>query len=84
MKVKYEALKELGKGVPHKDVAAWFGVPNNTLSTWKKNKANLIESYENGLGVIRVRPQTYENLNKALMKWFLMLRSENVPINEVF
>ena len=31
MKVKYEALKELEKGVPHNDVAARFGVPKNTL-----------------------------------------------------
>ena len=64
MKVKYEALKELEKGVPHKDVAARFGVPKNTLSTWKKNKAKIIESYESGLGVW-VRPETYEALNKA-------------------
>ena len=64
MKVKYEALKELEKEVPHKDVAARFGVPKNTLSTWKKNKAKIIESYESGLGVTRVRPETYEALNK--------------------
>ena len=37
-KIKYKALKELEKGVPHKDVAQMFQVPKNTLSTWKKNK----------------------------------------------
>ena len=35
-KIKYKALKELAKGTPHKDVASLFGVPKNTLSTWKK------------------------------------------------
>ena len=36
-KIKYKALKELEKGTPYKDVASLFGVPKNTLSTWKKN-----------------------------------------------
>ena len=35
-KIKYKALKELEKGIPHKDVAQMFQVPKNTLSTWKK------------------------------------------------
>ena len=37
-KIKYKALKELEKGTPHKDVASLFGVPKNTLLTWKKLK----------------------------------------------
>ena len=36
-KIKYKRLKELEKGTPHKDFAPLFGVPKNTLSTWKKN-----------------------------------------------
>ena len=36
-KIKYQALKELEKGTPHKDVVSLFEVPKNTLSTWKKN-----------------------------------------------
>ena len=36
-KIKYKALEELEKGTPHKDVAFLFGVPKNTLPTWKKN-----------------------------------------------
>ena len=31
--------------------------------------------------VLRVRPETYEALNKALEKWLLILHSENVQIN---
>ena len=51
------------KGVPH------------TIHM-EKNKAKLIEFYESGFfGVKTVRPETYENLNKALTKWFLMLRT---------
>ena len=44
-KIKHKALKELEKGTPHKDVASLFGVPKNTLSTWKKNKDKIFEKY---------------------------------------
>ena len=80
-KIKYKALKELEKGTPHKDVASLFGVPKNTLSTWKKNKDKIFEKYNSGLISKRVKPEKYEELNKAVQKWFLILRSENVPIS---
>ena len=80
-KIKYKALKELEKGTPHKDVASLFGVPKNTLSTWKKNKDKIFEKYNSGLISKRVKPEKYEELNKAVHKWFLILRSENVPIS---
>ena len=38
LKVKYNALKELEKGRPNKDVANQFSIPGSTLATWKKNK----------------------------------------------
>ena len=80
-KIKYKALKELEKGTPHKDVASLFGVPKNTLSTWKKNKDKIFEKYNSGLISKRVKPGKYEKLNKAVHKRFLILRSENVPIS---
>ena len=80
-KIKYKALEELEKGTPHKDVAFLFRVPKNTLSTWKKNKDKIFEKYNSGLISKRVKPEKYEELNKAVHKWFLILRSENVPIS---
>ena len=68
------------KGTPPKDVASLFGVPKNTLSTWKKNKGKIFEKYNRGLISKTVKPEKYEELNKAVHKWFLILRSENVPI----
>ena len=38
LKLKYKAMLELEKGQTNKDVAQLFGVPANTLSTWKKNE----------------------------------------------
>ena len=37
LKVKYEAIEELEKGRPNKDVANQFSIPGSTLVTWKKN-----------------------------------------------
>ena len=44
--IKYKALKDLEKGMTNKDVAAKYGVPKNTLSTWMKNKHKLTTSLE--------------------------------------
>ena len=48
-KIKYKALKELEKGTPQRDVASPFGVPKNTLSTWKKSKYKIFEKCNSGL-----------------------------------
>ena len=48
-KIKYKALKELEKGVPHKYVAQMFQVPKNTLSTWKKKQKNFTNATKVGL-----------------------------------
>ena len=48
MKNKYNALKELEKGVPQKEVALRFGVQKSTLSTWKRNKTKIEVVYHAG------------------------------------
>ena len=80
-KIRYKALKELEKGTRHKDVARMFEVPKNTLSAWKKHKEKTYENYERGLGATRVKADKYEAVNRAVMKWLLIMRSENIPIN---
>ena len=72
-KIKYKALKELEKGTAHKYVASLFGVPKNTLSTWKKNKDKIFEKYNSGLISKRVKPEKYEEPKKAVHKWFFIL-----------
>ena len=47
LKVKYEALKELEKGRPNKDIANQFIIPGSTLATWKKNKQKIFEAVQN-------------------------------------
>ena len=82
LKVKYNALKELEKGRPNKDVANQFSIPGSTLATWKKNKKKIFDAFENSsLKRQRVKTGTYEKLNEALLKWFTSMRGNNIPIN---
>ena len=77
LKIKFNPLKELEKGTLHKDVASFFAETKNSLSTWKKRK--IFQSYVNGLGAKRGNENMA--LSKALKKWLLILRSENVLVN---
>ena len=82
LKVKYEALKELEKGRPNKDVANQFSIPGSTLATWKKNKEKFFEAFQNlSLKRQRVKTETYEKLNEALLNWFTSMCGNNIPIN---
>ena len=75
---------ELEKGKINKEVAQLFGVPANTLSTWKKNKDKIFQAFQQGSATTkRLKIDTYDQVNKAVRKWFKRLGSENVPVNDV-
>ena len=79
-----QALKDLEKGMSSKDVAAKYGVPKNTLSTWVKNKEKLLlDSLEKGSNIKRQKLRTgnFEMVGKAIFNWFLSMRSQNVPLS---
>ena len=83
-KIRYKGLKELDKGTPHKDIGRMFEIPKNTLSTCKKHKEKIYENYERELGATRVKPEKYETVNKAVMKWLLIMLRKNIPKNGPF
>ena len=69
LETKYKALLELEKGKSNKEVAEFFSIPPNTLSTWKKNKEKIYQAYENWIAKIkRIKQDTYEPVNKAVLK----------------
>ena len=75
---------ELEKGKTNKEVAQLFGVPANTLSTWKKNKDKIFQAFQQGSATTkRLKIDTYDQVNKAVRKWFKRPGSENVPVNAV-
>ncbi|XP_057299236.1 tigger transposable element-derived protein 4-like [Hydractinia symbiolongicarpus] len=85
IKEKYLALKELEKeGTTKKSIAKKYGVPPNTLSYWVKNKSDIFTKYESGqYGVKRQKLSSgkYDNIDKAVYKWFVNARERTVPIS---
>ena len=80
-KIKYNALKEIEKITPHKDVVRMIEVPKNTLPTWKKTQRKDLWKLQKRVGATRVKPEKYDAVNKAVMKWLLIMSSENIPRN---
>ena len=84
LEIKYKALLELEKGKSNKEVAKSFGVPANTLSTWKKSKDKVFEAFQKGSATTkRLKVDIYDQVSKGVLKWFTRLRSENVPASGV-
>ena len=75
IKDKYNALKEVEAGKLKLKVAAKYGIPKNTLSTWLKNKNKIFESTKKGSNSKRrrLRHGTFANLNQAMFKWLLVV-----------
>ena len=67
LKVKFEALKELEKGRQNKDVAKQYGIPGSTLATWKKNKENIFDAFENS-SLKRYQNRNIQKVERILVK----------------
>ena len=83
VKDNYNALKEVENGTTKSQVAAKYGIPKNTLSTWLKNKDKIFESTKkvSNSKRQRLRQGTCANLNQAMFKWLLVVRSKNVAVS---
>jgi len=79
---KCKIIKEIEKGMTNKEASEKFGVPKNTISTWMKNKEKLLKGLEqNSSESKKMRSCNYEQVDKAVLKWFSLQRSQNVPID---
>ena len=81
---KYNALKDLEKGLSNKEVAAKYGVPKNTLSTWVKNKQKIFSTFEQSKVTAKrkkLRTGAYDDVDQAVFKWFNSKRSQQIPID---
>ena len=83
IKDKYSALKEVEDGKTKSQVAAKYGIPKNTLSTWLKNKDKIFEATKKGSNSKRqrLRQGTFANLDQAMFKWLLVVRSRDVAVS---
>ena len=84
--VKCKALKDLEKGMTNKDVAAKYGVPKNTLSTWVENKHKLTTSLEKKR-MSSSRKSTccgsYDQIDKVVFHWFVGKRGQEIPNDRI-
>ena len=82
IKDKYNALKEVEDGKTKSQVAAKYGIPKNTLSTWQKNKDKIFEATKKSNSRRqRLRQGTFANLDQAMFKWLLVIQSRDVAVS---
>ena len=79
---KCQIIRQIEKGMTNKEASEKFGVPKNTISTWMKNKDKLFEGLEQSSSdAKKMRRFDYEQVDKAVFKWFSLQRSQNFPID---
>ena len=83
IKDEYSTLKEVEDGKTKSQVAAKYGIPKSTLSTWLKNKDKIFEATKKGSNSKRqrLRQGTFANLDQAMFKWLLIFRSRDVALS---
>ena len=52
--------RDIEKGFSNKEVAAKYGVPTNTISTWVKNKEKYMKALESGSSKRKLRESDFE------------------------
>ena len=66
----------------NKEAADKFGVPKNIDSTWIKNKEKFFQALEESApSTKKLRGCQYKKVDKALFEWFVLQRSQNIPID---
>ena len=82
---KCKVLRDLESGLSNKEVAANYGVPKNTVSTWVKNKAKPFTALKHCSNKRKkLRESDYKRVDDVPFKWFLSKRSHDIPIDGVF
>ena len=77
---KCQIVTQIEKGMTNKDASENFGVPKSTTFTWMKNKDKLFEGLEqSSSNAKKMQGCDYEQVDKAVFKWFSLQRSQNVP-----
>ena len=86
IKDKYNALKEVEDGKTKLQVAAKYAIPKNTLSNWLKKKDIIFEATKKGSNSKRqrLRQGTFANLDQAMFKWLLVVRSRDVAVSALY
>ncbi|XP_049522194.1 tigger transposable element-derived protein 6-like [Dermacentor silvarum] len=82
---KLEIINRVKRGEKKSDVAAAYKIPRSTLSTILKNKADIrakSDKRPGARGAQRVCTAVYEDVEVAIFKWFVDVRSRNIPVSD--
>ena len=79
---KFNALKDIEKGISNENASKKYGIPPNSISTWIKNKEKYFEVLEDNCSSKKqkLRESDFEKLDNAAFRWFLSKQSQNIPI----
>ena len=77
-------LTEIEKRQPKSLVAEKYSLAKNTISTWllPANKEKIMAAFSSGIINLKrknVKAGKYEELDKAIFKWFMSARSSDIP-----
>ena len=77
-----KVIRLIEKGMINKAASEKFGIPRNTILAWMKNKNKLLQSLEQtSSNTKKIRECDYKQVDKAILKWLSLQRSQNVPID---
>nr|XP_037280081.1 tigger transposable element-derived protein 6-like [Rhipicephalus microplus] len=81
---KLEIINRVKRGEKKSDFVAAYKIPRSTLSTILKNKADIkakSDKRPGARGARRRRAAVYEVVEAAVYKWFVDVRSRNIPVS---
>ena len=83
LKKTCDILSHIEKDMTNNEAVDKFGVPRNTISTWIKKKEKFFQALEESApSTKRLRVSQYKKVDKALFEWFVLQRSQSIPIDE--
>lgn len=81
---KLSILDAVSNGEKKKDIASRYCIPPSTLSTILKAKDNLLKAASSGACSgkrMKLKAATFEDVDKAVFKWFTDIRARNIPVS---
>lgn len=83
---KFKALQEIESGQLKSLVAQKYGVLKSTIPTWSLlvYKEKIIAAFSPGMIILKRKngkAGKYEDLNKAVFKWFMSARSNKITVS---